>query len=81
MSGHSQEHSTSNSRSTREFAILLAIFATLLVLVFRPFGYKTFQIDLQEHNILAVILIVGIVAAVLMIMQRLGIIFADYVKT
>lgn len=76
MSGHVQGHSSSSLG--RKLAVLLAIFAGLIVLVFRPFGYKMFQIELQQHNILALILVLGIVAVILVILQQLGIIFADY---
>ncbi|MGI0047096.1 MAG: hypothetical protein ACREBB_07920 [Nitrosotalea sp.] len=77
MSEHSQEHSSNNSHGMREFVILLVILGSLVVLVVRPFGYKMFQIDLQQHDILPVILILGIVGVIVVILQRQGIIFAD----
>ena len=78
MSENSQEHSTNNSHNLRYMIILLGILACMLILVVRPFGYRTFQISLEQHNVFAVLLVVGIVGIILVILQRLGIIFADY---
>lgn len=81
MPGHSQEHPARNSHGTREIAILLTILGGLIVLVARPFGYRVFQIDLQQHDVLPVILILGIVGVVFIILQRQGIIFADSITS
>ena len=78
MSEHSQEHSSNNSHDKREFFILLAILCGMIVLVFRPFGFKMFEISLGQHNVFSIILVVGIVGVILVILQRQGIIFADY---
>jgi hypothetical protein len=77
MSEKSQNHLPNNSHSIRDVIILLGILAVMLVLVVRPFGYRTFLIGLDQHNVFSVILIVGIVGIILVILQRLGIIFAD----
>ncbi|MGI0072793.1 MAG: hypothetical protein ACREA3_03150 [Nitrosotalea sp.] len=73
MSERSQEHSPNNSHSLRDLVILLAMLSGMIILVFRPFGYRMFQIGLQQHNVFAVILVLGIVGVILVILQRLGI--------
>lgn len=78
MSENSQEHSPNNSHNLRDAIVLLGILVCMLILVVRPFGYRMFQIGLEQHNVFAVILVVGIVGITLVILQRLGIIFADY---
>lgn len=78
MSENPQEHSTNNSHNRRDVVILLGILAGMLVLVDKPFDYRIFQIGLDQHNVFAVLLVVGIVGITLVILQRLGIIFADY---
>lgn len=78
MSKNSQEHSPNNSRNLKGMVILLGILVGMLILVVRPFGYRMFQINLEQHNVFAVLLVVGIVGITLVILQRLGIIFADY---
>lgn len=78
MSENSQKHSANDSHNLRDVVILLGILAGMLILVVRPFGYRTFQIGLEQHNVFSVLLVVGIVGVTLVILQRLGIIFADY---
>jgi len=50
----------------------------MIVLVFRPFGFRMFEIGLDQHNVFSLVLVVGIVGVILVILQRQGIIFADY---
>ncbi|MBI3642124.1 MAG: hypothetical protein HY222_07005 [Thaumarchaeota archaeon] len=78
MSENSQNHSTNNSHNLRDVVILLGILAGMLILVVRPFGYRMFQIGLDQHNVVYVLLVLGIVGITLVVLQRLGIIFADY---
>lgn len=78
MSRHSQESLPNNSHPLRALLLLLGVLAGLLVLVVRPFGYRMFQIGLGEHNVFAIILVFGIVGVILVMMQRMGTIFADY---
>lgn len=78
MSENPQKHSSNDSHNLRDVVILLGILAGMLILVVRPFGYRMFQIGLGQHNVFSVILVVGIVGIILVILQRLGIIFADY---
>ncbi len=77
MPEHSQEHLSDNSHNLRVILILLGILAGTFILVFRPFGYRVFERGVGEHNIFAIILIFGIVGIILLILQRLGIIFAE----
>lgn len=78
MSKNSQEHSNNKSHNFRDVVILLVILAGMMILVVRPFGYRMFQVSLEQHNVFAVLLVLGIVGISLVILQRLGIIFADY---
>jgi hypothetical protein len=80
MPEHSQEHLPNNSHSLRGLLILLGILAGMVILVFRPFGYRMFQIGVGEHNVFAIILVFGIVGVILVILQQIGIIFADSSK-
>ncbi|MFZ1076362.1 MAG: hypothetical protein WAN47_02900 [Nitrosotalea sp.] len=77
MSEKSQKHLPNDSHNLRDVVILLGILAGMIILVVRPFGYRVFKIGLDQHNVLPVILLVGIVGIILVILQRLGIIFAD----
>ena len=77
MSEHTHEHLPDNSHNLRVILILLGILAGMFILVFRPFGYRVFESSVGEHNIFAIILVFGIVGIVLVILQRLGIVFAE----
>jgi len=68
-----QNHSQHSGN--REIGILFAILGGLLVLVFRPFGYSTFLAQLGHHNVFAILLLVSIIAVILLILQRLQLIF------
>ncbi len=78
MSENSHKHSPNNSHNLRDLVILLGILGGMLILVDKPFDYRMFLIGLGQHNVFSVILVVGIVGITLLILQRLGIIFADY---
>ena len=77
MPKNSQKHFSDDTRNIRDIIILAGILVGLLILAVRPFGYKAFQIGLAQRDIFPTVLIVGIVGVVLVILQRLGIIFGD----
>ncbi|HEY7570379.1 MAG TPA: hypothetical protein VH796_03320 [Nitrososphaeraceae archaeon] len=57
--------------------VLVCILIALVILAFRPFGFRTFLHGLEHDNIFSLLLLVSIVAICLVIVQRAGIIFAD----
>lgn len=65
----------------RELVILSSVFAGLAVLAVRPFGFRTFLNALGHDNIFSLLLIVAAVAVILIMLQRLGLIFPDQVET
>ena len=71
----SQEHT--KKESPKQIIILACILVTLLFLAIRPFGYRMFQMGLAQHDAFSILILLGIVGTVLVMMQRLGIIFAD----
>jgi glucan phosphoethanolaminetransferase (alkaline phosphatase superfamily) len=58
--------------------ILLCGLAGLLLLAFRPFGFRTFLHELENNNILALLLVVSVVGICMVLLQRVGIIFSSY---
>jgi|GEM_PF-3897329 uncharacterized membrane protein len=75
-------NSSSNS-STKDGKImgyvLICILIALVILAFRPFGFRTFLHGLEHDNFFSLLLVISIVAICLVIVQRAGIIFADKV--
>lgn len=68
--------SHSKTKSLRfELVILLSILGGLCFLAFRPFGFRTFLSGLSHGEIYSMAILVGILAILFVIMQRLGIIF------
>jgi hypothetical protein len=61
----------------REMTVLTSIFVGLMILAIRPFGFRTFLNGLGHDNIFSLLLVVCAVAVVLVVMQRLGLIFPD----
>lgn len=57
--------------------LLLSILAGLCVLAFRPFGFRTFLSGLSNNDIYSMVILIGAVGVIIVIMQRLGIIFDD----
>ena len=57
--------------------MLLGILIVFLILMVRPFGFRTFLHGLGENNIFSLILVVCIVGIILVILQRAGIIFSE----
>lgn len=66
-----------NKSSKRELTILLSVLAVLVILVFRPFGLRLFLKQLEIGNVYSLLLIISIVGILLVILQRLGIIFNE----
>lgn len=67
-----------NNSIRRELIILLPILTVLVILAFRPFGFRLFLKELQIGNAFSLLLIICIIGILMVIMQRLGIIFNDY---
>ncbi len=59
-----------------EFVILLSLLAGLIILAIRPFGFRTFLHDMAHGELYPMIIVFGIIAVILVLMQRFGIIFA-----
>ena len=56
-------------------AILTPILVALMILSVRPFGFRTFLSGLGHDNIFSLLLVASAVAVVLVMMQRIGLIF------
>ena len=76
-SSTSDKPSTSNNL-VKEMCILSSILVGLLVLADKPYGIKTFLKGLAYHDIFSVLLLLAGIGIVLIMLQRLGIIFADF---
>ena len=61
----------------REMTILSSIFVGLMILAIRPFGFRTFLNGLGHDNIFSLLLVASAVAVILVMMQRMGLIFPD----
>ena len=72
--------SYSNKNLRRELAILSSALMALLFLAARPFGFRTFLHALGHNNVFPLLLVACAVGIVLVIMQRLGIIFPNVNK-
>jgi len=60
-----------------EEAILSSILAGLMILAVRPFGFRTFLNGLGHDNIFSLLLVASAIAVILVMMQRIGLIFPD----
>jgi energy-converting hydrogenase Eha subunit H len=69
--------SYSNKKLRRELAILSSVLVALLFLAARLFGFRTFLHALGHNNVFPLLLVTSVVGIVLVIMQKLGIIFPD----
>jgi hypothetical protein len=70
--------SYNNKNLRRELAILSSALVALF-LAARPFGFRTFLHALGHNNIFPLLIVASAVGIVLVIMQRLGIIFRDQI--
>ena len=75
------QKSRERQKLLRELIILSSILVVLSILAIRPFGFRTFLIGLAHDNIFSLLLVAGAIAVVLVIMQRIGLIGADEVKS
>ena len=66
-----------NNSIAKEIIALSSILVGLLILAIRPFGFRTFLHGLQHDSIFSLFLVASIVGLVLVMMQRLGLIFPD----
>ncbi|MGC2596852.1 MAG: hypothetical protein WA395_01810 [Nitrososphaeraceae archaeon] len=57
--------------------LLICILIALVILAFRPFGFRTFLHGLEHDNIFSLLLVISIVATCLVILQKAGVIFAE----
>jgi len=64
----------------REEAVLLLVFVGLMILAVRPFGLRTFLNGLSHDNIFSLLLVACAVAVILVMLQRIGIIFPEYTE-
>jgi hypothetical protein len=71
--------STSNEKRKfiTEIVILSSIFVGLTVLAVTPFGFRTVLNGLGHESIFSLLLVVSAIGVVLVIMQRIGLIFPD----
>ena len=60
-----------------QIIILVSLLACFTILVARPFGFRTFLSSMEHGGLFPILIIFGIIAAILVLMQRLGIIFVD----
>jgi len=61
----------------REMTILTSILVALVALAIRPFGFRTFLSGLGHDNIFSLLLVASVVAVVLAMFQRTGLMFPD----
>ena len=58
--------------------ILLLLLFGFTILAARPFGFRTFLASMEHRALYPILVIVfGIIAVILVLMQRLGIIFVE----
>jgi glucan phosphoethanolaminetransferase (alkaline phosphatase superfamily) len=78
LASHTANSSTTSTKHNRLTSLmLLGILIVLLILMVRPFGFRTFLHGLGENNIFSLLLTVCIVGIILVILQRAGIIFSE----
>jgi hypothetical protein len=69
--------SLDDKRLKKELVMLFIILVALGTLAIRPFGFHNFIHGLANNDLFSILLIIGIVGVSLVMLQRLGIIFAD----
>lgn len=69
--------SLDDKRLKKELVMLFIILVALGTLAIRPFGFRNFIHGLANNDLFSILLIIGIVGVSLVMLQRLGIIFAD----
>ncbi len=75
---HSKDWSSHAKRKLlREMIVLSLIFVSLMILAVRPFGFRTFLNGLGHDNIFSLLLVASAVAVMLVMMQRIGLIFPN----
>ena len=57
--------------------VLSLTFVSLMILAVRPFGFRTFLNGLGHDNIFSLLLVASAVAVMLVMMQRIGLIFPN----
>ena len=77
-SSHRDHHHRGITISRRlEIVILLSLLFGLTILAARPFGFRNFLSSMEHGGLYPMIVVFGIIAVILVLMQRLGIIFVD----
>ena len=79
MTSHTANGSTTTSTKHNRLIslMLLGVLGGLLILMARPFGFRTFLHGLEENSVFSLLLVVCIVGIILVILQRAGIIFSE----
>jgi hypothetical protein len=76
VNGPSQE----KGKLFREGVILSSVLVGLIILAIRPFGFRAFVNGLGHDNVFSFLLVVSVIAVVLAMMQRIGLIFSNEVE-
>lgn len=76
MASHTRSESTTKHNRLISL-MLLGILGGLLILMVRPFGFRTFLHGLEHNNFYSLILMVCIIGICFAMLQRAGIIFSD----
>jgi hypothetical protein len=60
-----------------EIVVILSLLAAFTILAIRPFGFRAFLASMNHGELYPIAIIFGIIAVVLVLMQRLGVIFVE----
>ena len=73
--GH--HHGTIAISRRSQIVILLLLLFGFAILAARPFGFRTFLASMEHGALYPIVIVFGIIAVILVLMQRLGIIFVE----
>ena len=73
--GH--HHGTIAISRRSQIVILLLLLFGFAILAVRPFGFRTFLASMAHGGLYPIVIVFGIIAVILVLMQRLGIIFVE----
>ena len=76
-SGRHQHDGTIAINRRSQIVILLLLLFGFTILTARPFGFKTFLASMEHGALYPIVIVFGIIAVILVLMQRLGIIFVE----
>jgi hypothetical protein len=66
-----------DKRLKKELVLLFAILSAFVVLSIRPFGFRYFLHGIANNDLFSIAMVMGMVGVILVMLQRVGIIFAD----